>query len=353
MQLSNNNLMLVARSWHRRSRFTSVERFMDFFPQAQIVTNKHRLKRPARLLKTLSRRARQDGYSSLSAGLEVAALWHLLRTRPRIVHFLYADHDYHYLGQVARRLGAKVVGTFWFSIEEFERRMPDKRHLRQLDLVIASGRKQMDYLSQFVDSRRLAYLPLGVDTAFFRPPAEDQARWQAPLHILQVGINRRDFETARVAFVKLHNCFPGIELHMVGCPEAKTQFNGTPDVVFHPLLDDAQLLAAYQRAVLLLLPLLEGGSSNALNEALATWLPIVATRMPNLDDYASEACVSFCPPADADRMAETCAQLLSDQARWMAASRAAQHMGQQFGWQHIRLQLLDLYKQYLGIEVEA
>ncbi len=345
-----SRLTLVYRTWSRRSAFTSVERFPDYLPQARKLTSVHIRKRPARFFKALSNRANRDGYNSVSAGLEFAALWHLLRFRPRVVHYLYADHDYYHLGPFTRRMGIKLVGSFWFSLEEFERRMPNKSHLRDFDLVLATGQRQMDYLAQFVVRAKLAYLPLGIDSQFFRPADDPNARWQAPLQLLQVGTNRRDFETLKAVFERLRQAFPTLELHMIGAPEAKALFQGVPRAIFHGFLDDQPFLERYQRAALLVLPLLEGGSSNALNEALATGLPIVATQMPNLEDYVNTACVISCERGNVEQMVNACAELLTHRARWNEASTAARTLGETYEWTRISDQLIRLYAQHLGIQ---
>ena len=342
-KIDESQIMLVARRWARRSKHTSVERFLDYFPDARKVTSSDAFQRPYRFLKYWADRTGQDGYTSHSFGLELAALWRIVRYRPKIVHFLYADHDYHYLAHFARLFGCKIIGTFWFSIEEFERRIPNKSHLACLDHVVASGEAQARYLAEYVPAERITYLPLGIDTDFFRPSVEASERFHKPHILLQVGVNRRDFETLRLAFRQLRQTFPNAELHMVGCREAQPLFADEQNVIFHPFLDDEALLALYQRAALLLLPLLEGGSSNALNEALATGLPIVATEMPNLRDYVSAQSTALCSAHDAVAMATVCRRLLENLQEMQTMAQCARLQAEQFDWKTIRQQYTMLY----------
>ena len=74
-----------------------VERFPDFFPNAQKINGAQAVKKPESLLRLLRTKAKRDGYSSIGSGLEIAAINSIIANRPKIVHFLYADHDYHYL----------------------------------------------------------------------------------------------------------------------------------------------------------------------------------------------------------------------------------------------------------------
>lgn len=349
--MPDSALMVVVRRWANRGKNTDIEHLRRFFPGATFVSTEHAVKRPYRLLKAVAGWARQDGYTSYSLGMELATIRQALRLRPRLIHFWYADHEYRHTWMAARLIGARIVGTLFFSIEEFERRMPSKEHLRRLDLVLASGRRQMDYLQNFVDGHKIAYLPLGVDTSFFCPPADPARRWAERPRLLQVGVNRRDFPTLRRVFLRLREKYPNLTLEMVGCRGAQDSFEGQPGVTFHPFLNDEQLLDVYHGATLLILPLLEGGSSQALNEALATGLPVVTNRMPNLEDYTSTEGVAMCPPGDADAMFGACDALLSSREQWERASQSARRHMRQFDWQMIRERLLALYEQHLGLRV--
>ena len=55
----------------------------------------------------------------------------------------------------------KIVINLFFSLEELERRMPNKSHLKNADLITCSGKAQIDYLSKYINHDKLAYLPLG------------------------------------------------------------------------------------------------------------------------------------------------------------------------------------------------
>lgn len=342
--MNERDLLLVHRRWPRRGRRTSVERFADQFPDASRLTSDDLWGRPSRVLHRAARSAGQLGYGSTSVELEVRAVARALRRRPRIVHFLYGDHDFHHSGPALHRLGAKVVVTLYFSIEELDRRMPDKSHLRHADLVLGTGAEQIEHLRRFVPDERLAYLPLGVDTDWFRPPQDAPP---AP-RLLQVGKNRRDVAVLAEVFARLRRDRPDLRLLVVGYDELSDELGPVEGIDYSGHLDDAGLLAAYQGSTLLVLPLLEGGSSNALNEALATGLPVVATDVPNLVDYVGEGAVVLTPRGDAEAMADACAALMDDPARRSAASEAARRHASSLDWSEIRTALLDHYDALLA-----
>lgn len=348
--ISHSQLLLIARRWSQRGQNTDFDHFFNWFPGAKIVTSKDALTTPYRLFKKLGTMTGQDGYTSYSAGIEFAAIKKTLKYRPKLIHFWFADHDYHYAWRMAKLIGARIVGNFFFSIEEFERRIPNKGHLKHLDLITSSGRKQMDYLTQFVSPDKIAYLPLGIDTEFYHPPNKLE-RWGKPFTLLHVGTNRRDFHTLKKVFIELKSIFPDIHLEFVHGKEAEDIFKDMDSVKFYPFLSDEELVKVYQKATLLLLPLLEGGSSQTLNEAMATGLPVVTNRLPNLEDYISNSCVSMVPVGNVEMMVSECKRLLEHKDQWESATIAVRENSLQFDFKCIRKQLLEIYKEHLGISV--
>ena len=73
--------------------------------------------------------------------------------------------------------------------------MPNKLHLKKADLITCSGKAQIDYLSTFISSNKLAYLPLGIDTKSFRPLKGKNNRDKNL--VICVGNNRRDYSTLK------------------------------------------------------------------------------------------------------------------------------------------------------------
>jgi glycosyltransferase involved in cell wall biosynthesis len=338
--LDEADVLLVARRWARRGEHTSVERYVDYVPGARVLTTDDLWQRPDRVLHWLATRAPHDGYTIFGVEFEARAVLASLRPRrrPKVVHFLYGDHDFHHSGRALRRLGVKTVATMYFSVEELDRRLPDKSHLRELDLVIATGEAQRRHLARFVAEDRLALVPLGVDSAFFHP-----APPRVPGRLLQVGLNRRDVDTLVAAYAELRAADPVVHLQLVGCPELAPAFAGLGGVEVSPHLDDEGLRAAYREAQVLLLPLAEGGSSNALNEALACGLPVVATDRPNLVDYAEPPAVRLVPPEAPSAMAAAVRGLLDDPAAHAEAAGAARRWAEAHDWTVIRERLFELY----------
>jgi len=350
-EIKKNKLLFVARSWSNRGDNTDFKHFFKFFSGSINITNPSTIYWDNQLYRWIKKQANQSSYSSLSVALEMEVCKKALIYKPKIIHFWFADHDYHYSYIPAKFTGAKLVGNFFFSIDELKTRLLVKHHLKKLDLLIATGEEQKQYLSQFISQNKIAILPLGIDTDFYKPLNHPTER-SKQIRLLHVGINRRDIKTLIKVFLYLQIKFPTIILEMVGGKSAKYLFKGIKNIKFHSFLSDKELLKVYQRSSLLILPLLEGHqSSQSLNEAMAVGLPIVTNNFPNLRNYIFKDYEFISPSENVEMMAEHCEKLLLDNDLWMETSRRLRHHSLQFNFTHIKEKLINIYKQYLNIKI--
>ena len=107
-------------------------------------------------------------------------------------------------------------------------------HLEQLDLITASGRQQMEYLSYFVPKEKIVFLPLGIDTEFYHPCLDNNSRFGVNPVMLHVGNNRRDFATLKKVFMLVQKKISDVKLELVGGKSAKELFTGLKNITFHP-----------------------------------------------------------------------------------------------------------------------
>ena len=225
------------------------------------------------------------------------------------------------------------------------------RAKKKLDLITASGKKQMDYLSKYINKEKIVYLPLGIDTQFYRPPSNNKLRLSEKV-ILHVGKNRRDFQTLKKVFLKIQKKYPNVILEMVGNNQAESIFRDIKNVKFHSFVNDEGLLEIYQRATILLLPLFEGGSSQTFNEAMATGLPIVTNNLPNLEDYfPPNDSIYLSSTGDVQMMTAQSIELLDNPKLWDKVSRNLREHSKSFDYQTIREKLITIYKDRLKIKI--
>tara|TARA_B100001250_G_C19817562_1_gene799598 strand:+ start:11263 stop:12327 length:1065 start_codon:yes stop_codon:yes gene_type:complete len=350
-RISPNKILLVARTWSNRGNNTDFKHFFNFFPNSINITNKETYNWDNAIYRFIRKKVNSDAYSSLSIRIELEVIKQVIIHRPKIVHYWFADHDYLFLSYLKKIFGFKLVGNFFFSNQEFEKRMPNKQHLTKLDLVTASGQSQREYLSNFVSKEKIAYLPLGIDTNFFVPNNLKIKNLNSEKILLHVGTNRRDFSSLKKVFIKLKKLIPDLKLELVGGNIAKDIFSEIDGVKFYNFLSDKSLLKVYHKATVLILPLLEGGSSQSLNEALATGLPVVTNHLPNLIDYIVEDAVLLSPVGDVDMMVENCYSLFSDHAKLENASIKARKHSLKYDFKKIRNRIIDLYDSKLGYKI--
>ena len=194
-KLSPKNLLFVGRNWSTMGANNTFENLLKFFPEAINVTSKDLRGFDNRIYRYLKNKTGNSCYSSLSVALELNVLKKAIANNIEIIHYWFGDHDYYYGFLFKKLFGSKIIINLFFSLEELERRMPNKRHLKKADLITCSGKAQIDYLSTFISSNKLAYLPLGIDTKSFRPLKGKNNRDKNL--VICVGNNRRDYSTLK------------------------------------------------------------------------------------------------------------------------------------------------------------
>ena len=348
--LLSENLLLIGRRWSTRGLNNDFEHFLTFFPGSIHVTNKELNNFDKSIYRYLKLKTGNSCYSSLSVALEHQALFQLIKNNVKLVHYWFGDHDYYYGYWFKKFFGIKLVVNLFFSLEELEKRMPNKTHLQAADLITCSGNAQLEYLKQFIDIKKLVYLPLGVDTKFFSftryPNARDKNL------IVCIGNNRRDYATLKKIYLKLKLSNPDIKLKLAGSKPGQVFFADTPEVEFLPFLNDYEFRDLYRKASLLVLPLLEGGSSQTINEALSSGLPIVTNEFPNLSDYTKTDAVLKHSPGDYSGMASSCLEILNNKEEFLKRSLAGRKFIEKYDFLNIKNKLVDIYNKNLGLKME-
>ena len=105
------------------------------------------------------------------------------------------------------------------------------------------------------------------------------------------------------------------------------------------------LLKAYAEAKLFVLHSREESQGIVFAEAMATGLPVVATRVGGIPYVVADGkSGSLCPYADVKTMADMVARLLTDDVLWRQYSATAQKIAKDYNWANIAEQIVNLYK---------
>lgn len=241
--------------------------------------------------------------------------------------------------ELRRWPGVRVFMTFHRcpdDLEEIVRDAPDGI----VDGVICVSRCQMDLVRRLARGGRCWFVPHGVDTDFFRP---GDGRRDEKL-VICVGVHRRDAATLGAAARRIRQARPDVSVRLIAPRKHLPEGVDLSGVQVCCDLSDQQLLECYQRAAVMLLPLVHSTANNSLLEAMACGLSTVTTAVGGVADYADESWAVLCPRGDAEAHAAAAIALLGDAQRRERMSQAARQWAMQFAWPAIRQSLVEILR---------
>jgi glycosyltransferase involved in cell wall biosynthesis len=275
---------------------------------------------------------------------EARALRRGLARRIDIVHYLDGEHSAQYLPLargLARVSWPRLIATFHQPPAVLPGLVrPDV--VRRLDHVTVVAPTQAEFFEQFLPRERVHSILHGIDTDFFRPPP--CRRPTEELACLMVGHYLRDFGSVRRVAQRLASepiCFHVVTDHPTGLDDLA-------NVTVHRGLSDEALLARYQQADLLFLPLVDCTANNALLEGLACGLPVVTTDLPAVRIYAPGEEAVRVPDNDADDLAHALTTLRRSPDRRASMGRAARRRAEHLSWPNVAAAYACLYDQSLA-----
>jgi glycosyltransferase involved in cell wall biosynthesis len=222
---------------------------------------------------------------------------------------------------------------------------------------------------------RIELVPNAVDHARFSAPADKPALRRAhgipaaAFVYLCVARNhpQKDLPTLFRAFQKAREALTGRQLHLVlvgrGVPELRAEtaalglaesttlleIQSLPGGSRLPEYPPQALVDFYRAADAFVLSSLLEGFSTALLEAMATGLPIVATRVPGIVDQVEEGQEGLLVPAqNSDALADVMIQIASDSHLAASLSDQAARRSMEFRWEHVAEKYLALYQKMIS-----
>ncbi len=281
------------------------------------------------------------GYDRAAMAAELKVAWHMIKDRGYIYHFLYGETTYHYAGLFNNHRDNRLIATFHLPPSGIQQAVQIDWHLRQLSAVICVGRSQQEYFTRLLDADRVFFVPLGIDTQYFTPPASFGSR--DPDLCLFVGENYRDLPTFRglvelVAYRRPETRFVAV------IPRRSFELIGQhPNLTLLSNVPEPELLDLYRSASMMVMPLHDATANNAVLEALACGLPIVVSDVGSIRDYVCPECVVLTQPHDAKGMADFVIDLLKSPLDRQRISEKARQHALQLSWPEAIRQLNSVY----------
>jgi glycosyltransferase involved in cell wall biosynthesis len=117
------------------------------------------------------------------------------------------------------------------------------------------------------------------------------------------------------------------------------------DISLEANLPREELLKAYSEAKLFVLHSREESQGIVFAEAMATGLPVVATKIGGIPYVVADGKSGLlCPYGDVDTMTDMVAQLMKDNELWKQYSAAACEISRGYSWTDIAEQITNVYK---------
>jgi len=304
----------------------------------------------ASVLGQLRKRAQGSPFYSVnSVRAEIEALVRCRFQRTGVLHSTYVENQLGWIPRLRSRVPARLVGTVhqppgWYRLRH--------RHVEQLaalDAVIVLGSRASRYFEEIAPGR-VFFIPYAVDLEFFRPGK--QAAEQSPRCFFG-GKWLRDWDTLVPVIERVLERHSTVQFDLLVPKDARAdgrllRLARHDRVHWHAGVSDAALLALYQRADLLLLPMLDCVGNSVLVEAIACGLPVVASDVGALRDYCEPSFATLTPAGEVAPMVDAVLALLDDpEERRRRSSLARAFAEKRFSWQSAAQQTLAVYDRVL------
>ena len=223
-----------------------------------------------------------------------------------------------------------------------------RRVWRRAGRVVANSEGLRQLGADFEPRVTIEVIPNGVNLDTFRSP---QRAWDPP-HLLFVGriVYQKGLDHLITAMGELKD--QPWRLDLVGdgprVEKLKEQAAGlgiADKVHFLGWLGRAELPKAYQQANLFVYPSRHEGMPNAVLEAMASGLPVLATRIAGNEELVTEETGLLVPPEDPAALQSALKKLLSDAAlRQRVGGAARRRVEEKYSWQAATQAYLDLMR---------
>jgi len=209
------------------------------------------------------------------------------------VHYFYPENTAYFSPVILKWLGKKIVFTIhlsettWIEPTRSVFRALKQRCLRSVDVIITLSSAHHRVFQSHFPSKTTRFIPHGFGFSRDEP---SQAIFDARLRdkkIIVVGQNYRDFDLLERIVASRGN--RRAEFHLVGAPEnLRPRFESHASVVWHHRMDQVDYERLLESGVVMLLPLKFATANNAILEAYNCYLPVIATEVDGVVDYAIE-----------------------------------------------------------------
>ena len=243
--------------------------------------------------------------------------------------------------RITRLAEERPPRRWWSQLMTWVATRQEHAALRLPDTIFVENRWMLEWIRQRMPNKRVLFAPPGVDTDWFRPSV-----YQPAGPILSVGRfcdRRKNVRLLFDAYARLRAQDPGVpKLAIAGSalPSADdlayaASLELASSIELHHRPSPEELRALYQGASLFILSSDEEGLGMVLLEAMASALPVVATRCGGPETVVRHGETGFLTPVgDADALSNFMLELVKDEPlRRRMGSTARRACLEQFSFQ--------------------
>ena len=276
---------------------------------------------------------------------ELHAAMHWLKDSRNIFHFIYGENSFRYLSELKRKLPRnKIVCTFHTPEYRFRSLISDPSYLRTIDAVIVVSTAQCAYFSDILGKEKIFFVPHGIDTEVFQS-SQKRRMMNNKFNCLYVGTHLRDVDAMEKIILEARTHNAKIHFHVVANETTLARFRGQANVSVYHKIADKELIALYQSADILTLPLLESTANNSILEAIACGLPVITTDLVGTKDYLNHDCAVFVPKNSTHAFIDQITKLMHDPDRCHQMAHAARTRALTLSWPAVAKKIEKLYSE--------
>jgi glycosyltransferase involved in cell wall biosynthesis len=263
-----------------------------------------------------------------------------------LIHFMWAERDWGFIDQLPiHRWNTALCATFHSPPDTLPEVVNAPKRLKNFAALILMSEVQRPFFESLgVRSDRIHVIHHGVDCDFFSPCRRDSGgRFTA----IFVGNYRRNFELfSRICC--LLEPYEDIEIRMVAPRSRIAGFAARNNVKTSSDLSDADLRDAYRESSCLLLTLETATANNAILEAMACGLPIVAEDLGGVREYTGPSSAILCQPGSAEEIVGAVLRLYKDDEMRRRMGDAARSRAEELSWSNVGLRTVAVYEEVMA-----
>jgi len=203
------------------------------------------------------------------------------------VHFLWGEFGAPKSMKPYHRKGARVVVGIHCSAQRRDSVWLRPDGYANADQVLLTSESQRPFVARYVPENRISVILHGVLSGHYVPGSRKIKR-DARFRMWLMGNTERDHDLVEAIARKLPaNRF---ELRIRVPVRWSKQHENIPCVTILPRLSDAEMLAEYQQADLLLMPMLDSAANNVLLESMSCGTPVMVNHVGGVPEYVSPDC---------------------------------------------------------------